>query len=202
MLGSIYFLIFAYRLLPNIDFSEHKNSQFFRPTSREHTYLQIELCMKMRTQYIALVLFVCTLASCSKESGETTNIIEAENAVEVEQELLNTVNDHRVALGFNSLEFSAIAYQHANAHTDYMIAKGSINHDNFSTRASDISSKKNAEFVAENVAKDYNTGQQAFEGWLNSSSHKKTMEGEFTHTAVSVKKDANGNFYFTQMFFR
>ena len=158
--------------------------------------------MKMRTQYVALVLFVCTMASCSKEAVETANIIEAENAIEVEQELLNTVNEHRLTLGHNSLDFSSIAYEHANAHTDYMIAKGSINHDNFSTRASDISLKVDAEFVAENVAKDYSNAQEAFQGWLNSSSHKKTMEGEFTHTAVSVKKDANGNLYFTQMFFR
>ena len=158
--------------------------------------------MKMRKHYVALVLFVCTMASCSKDSVETTNIIEAENAKEVEQELLNAVNEHRVAMGRNSLEFNAVAYSHANAHTDYMLAKGTINHDNFSTRASDISSQVNAEFVAENVAKDYATASQAFQGWLSSSSHKKTMEGEFTHTAVSVKEDTNGTLYFTQIFYR
>lgn len=158
--------------------------------------------MKMRMQYIALVLFVCTLASCSKESVETIDIIEAENAKEVEQELLNVVNDHRTSLGQNALEFSSIAYDYANAHSDYMVAKGTINHDNFSKRASDISSQVDAEFVAENVAKDYVTASEAFEGWLNSTSHKNTMEGEFTHTAVSAKKDADGNLYFTQIFFR
>ena len=83
-----------------------------------------------------------------------------------------------------------------------MISKGSISHDNFSARASNIASEVGAEYVAENVAKDYDTAVTAFENWLASSSHKKTMEGEFTHTAVSVKKDADGNFYFTQLFFR
>ena len=158
--------------------------------------------MKMRTHYIALVLFVCTLASCSKESVETTDIIETENVTEIENELLNVVNQHRISLGQNSLEFNSLAYSHANAHTDYMVAKGTINHDNFSKRASDISSQVDAEFVAENVAKDYVTASEAFEGWLNSSSHKQTMEGEFTHTAVSAKKDTDGNLYFTQIFFR
>lgn len=160
--------------------------------------------MQMRTQYIALVLFVCTLASCSKESAGTTdtNIIEAKNATEVEQELLNTVNDHRLSLGHNALEYNSVAYTYANAHNDYMIAKGAINHDNFSKRASDISAQVNAEFVAENVAKDYSSASEAFKGWLNSSSHRKTMEGDFTHTAVSVKKDAEGKLYFTQIFFR
>ena len=158
--------------------------------------------MKMRTQCIALVLFVFTLASCSKESVETIDIIEAENAKEVEQELLNVVNDHRISIGQNALEFNSVAYFHANAHNDHMMAKGAINHDNFSKRASDISSEVNAEFIAENVAKDYYTASEAFQGWLNSATHKKTLEDNFTHTAVSVKKNSDGTLYFTQIFFR
>ncbi len=158
--------------------------------------------MKMRTQFIALVLFVCTLASCSKESLEPANIIEAENAKEVEEELLGVVNNHRISIGQNVLEFSAVAYEFANEHNDYMISIGSINHDNFSSRASKISSQIGAELVAENVAKDYDNAVEAFQGWYNSSSHKKTMEGNFTHTAVSVKINESGNYYFTQIFFR
>lgn len=158
--------------------------------------------MKMRTHYVALVLFVCTLASCSKESVQTTNIIEAENAREVEQELLVIVNDHRISLGQSTLEFSDVAYEYANEHNDYMISLGDINHHNFSSRASKISSQIGAEYVAENVAKDYDSAVEAFQGWLNSTSHKKTMEGDFTHTAVSVKINASGDFYFTQIFFR
>jgi len=156
----------------------------------------------MRTQLIALVLFVCTIASCSKESLETANIIEAENAKEIENELLSVVNEHRISIGQNELEFSAVAYDYANQHNDYMISIGSINHDNFSSRASKISSTIGAELVAENVAKDYDDAVEAFQGWYNSSSHKKTMEGDFTHTAVSVKVNDAGKFYFTQIFFK
>lgn len=158
--------------------------------------------MKMRLCRIALVLFVTLGASCTKESLDTTDIPTAENNVAVENELLSVVNDHRIALGFNALEFSQEAYNHANTHNEYMISKGGLSHDNFSARASSIASELGAEFVAENVAKDYNSAAGAFEKWLSSSSHKKTMEGEFTHTAVSVKVDPNGTFYFTQLFFR
>lgn len=158
--------------------------------------------MKMRTHYVALFLFVCTLASCSKESIENTSIVEAENAKEVEVELLAVVNDHRISLGQPALDFSKVAYEYANQHNDYMISKGTINHDNFSSRASKISSQVSAEFVAENVAKDYINAAEAFQGWLNSSSHKKTMEGDFSHTAVSVKINDAGKLYFTQIFFR
>jgi len=153
--------------------------------------------------FLAGLVWVAT--SCTKESIENVNVgsfPKAENVVAVEQELLLAVNDHRAALGQTVLEYSAVAHKYADNHNDYMIAKGDLSHDNFSARASSISSEVNAEYVAENVAKDYDNAQEALEGWLNSSSHKKTMEGEFTHTAVSVKKDANGNFYFTQLFYR
>lgn len=152
---------------------------------------------------VALVLFVTTLASCTKDSPlESTDITVAQNVIEVENQLLGVVNDHRVSLGTSLLQFSAVAYEYANAHNDYMISKGSLSHDNFSSRASKISSEANAKAVAENVAKDYSDAAQAFEGWLNSSSHRTTMEGDFTHTAVSVKKNAAGDYYFTQLFFK
>ena len=158
--------------------------------------------MKMRLRFALSVLFVFVAYSCSKEAISNTDIPKAENAVQVEQELLGIVNTHRLSLGYSELQYSAVAYEYANSHTDYMIAKGSISHDNFSARASNISSETNAQAVAENVAKDYDTAAKAFESWLASSSHRKTMEGDFTHTAVSVKKDAGGNFYFTQLFYR
>ena len=158
--------------------------------------------MKIRLPFAFLVLFVCFLGSCSKESLDNTNSLEAKNAIEVENELLDIVNDHRLSLGYTSLEFSAIAYEYANKHNDHMIATGNLSHDGFTSRASSISSEVNAEFVAENVAKDYPSAILAFENWLASTDHKKTMEGDFSHTAVSVKKNAQGKLYFTQLFYR
>jgi uncharacterized protein YkwD len=158
--------------------------------------------MKMRLPIAVLVLFVLLAGSCSTESIQNTTIPSSENAVLVEQALLDIVNDHRISLGYSSLLFSEVAYEYANTHTDYMIAKGSLSHDNFSSRASKISSEVDAEYVAENVAKDYPDAATALENWLQSPNHRKTIEGEFTHTAVSVKKDASGKLYFTQLFYR
>ncbi|MGB5820465.1 MAG: CAP domain-containing protein [Saonia sp.] len=161
--------------------------------------------MKMKMPHVALVLLVYMISSCSSEPLDTTTdvgIEEAANIVAVEQELLNLVNDHRISLDQTALKFSSVAYKYANDHTDYMISKGSLSHDNFSARASGISSQVNAESVAENVAKEYSNASEAFQGWLNSPAHKKTMEGDFTDTAVSVKKDNDGNFYFTQLFYK
>ncbi len=158
--------------------------------------------MKMRLHHAMAVLFVLLAYSCTKEGNTDISIPEAQNVVAFEKELLNIVNAHRADQGTPALEFSAVAYEYANTHTDYMINKGSLSHDNFSSRASSLTSATNAEAVAENVAKDYATASAAFEGWLNSSSHRNTLEGNFTHTAISVKKDSQGNYYYTQLFYR
>lgn len=156
----------------------------------------------MRLLYAVPVFLLLFLGSCTSDSLEETPVLEAENVITIEQDLLDIVNEHRLTLNTNALEFSNIAYKYANIHTDYMIAKGSISHDNFSSRATNINSEVEVEMVAENVAKDYQSAIDAFQGWYTSSSHKKTMEGDFTHTGISVKKDEQGNFYFTQLFYK
>jgi uncharacterized protein YkwD len=158
--------------------------------------------MKMRLLCGLSVLFVLVASSCSKEAFADTDVPKAENAVQVEQELLGIVNTHRASQGYSALQFSEGAYHSANNHTDYMIAKGDISHDNWESRASKIASEVDAKAVGENVAKDYSGANEAFANWLASTAHRQTMEGDFTHTAVSVKKDTAGNFYFTQLFYR
>lgn len=158
--------------------------------------------MKMRLLYAVPVFLLLFLGSCTSDSLEETPVLEAENVITIEQDLLDIVNEHRLTLDTNTLEFSDVAYKYANIHTDYMIAKGSISHDNFSSRATNINSEVSVEMVAENVAKDYQTAKDAFQGWYTSSTHKKTMEGDFTHTAISVKKDKQGYYYFTQLFYK
>lgn len=158
--------------------------------------------MKMRLLYAVPVFLLLFLGSCTSGSLEETPVLEAENVITIEQDLLDIVNEHRLTLDTNTLEFSDVAYKYANIHTDYMIAKGSISHDNFSSRATNINSEVSVEMVAENVAKDYQTAKDAFQGWYTSSTHKKTMEGDFTHTAISVKKDKQGYYYFTQLFYK
>ena len=58
-----------------------------------------------------------------------------------------------------------------------------------------------AKAVSENVARNHDTAAKAMQGWLESESHKKTMEGNYTHTAISIKEDSQGNLYYTQLFY-
>jgi len=157
--------------------------------------------MKMKMQQALMVLFIGLALSCSKEPAETEVIPVAENVPSVESELLDLVNTYRASLGSSPLSFSQVAYDYANEHTDYMVSTGTISHYNFSARASSIAKAVDAQAVAENLAKDYPSAQKALEGWLASDSHRKTMEGDFSHTAISVKRSSNGTLYFTQLFY-
>ena len=157
--------------------------------------------MKMKLQQAALELFIVLAVSCSKESEEPSVAPVSFSATEVESELFQLVNDHRASMGYAPLSYSQVAYDYASQHTEYMIATGTLSHDNFSARASGIAEEVQVRAVSENVARDYSSALTALEGWLNSESHRKTMEGEFSHSAVSVKKDSEGTLYFTQLFY-
>ena len=83
-----------------------------------------------------------------------------------------------------------------------MVSEGEISHDNFDRRASDLSVKANANYVSENVGRYFTTAKGLINAWIQSPTHKKVMEGEFTHTAVSVKIDNDGVWYATQLFYK
>ena len=158
--------------------------------------------MKMKSLLVRGVFLLLFVACSKNEPAVPPEVNSVANIKTIEDELLGIVNTHRESLGYTSLQYSAVAYQYASTHTDYMISQGNLSHDNFGARASDISSLTDAEMVAENVAKDYADAAAAFQGWLKSADHRKTMEGNFTHTAVSVKKDAQGTIFYTQLFYR
>jgi uncharacterized protein YkwD len=155
----------------------------------------------MRLQQAILILFSALALSCTKDASNPIEGPKGVNLKSMESEVLALVNDHRVSRGLSPLEFSEVAYHYANEHNDYMIATGTLSHHNFTARATGIASEADAKAVSENVAKDYPSAALAIEGWLNSESHRKTMEGDFSHTAVSVKKDSEGNLFYTQLFF-
>jgi uncharacterized protein YkwD len=166
----------------------------------------------MKLQYTFLFLFIAALTSCTSPSiqeeealfeNEDTSIENVEvNASTIENQVFDAVNNHREEMGLTKLTFSNEAYKYADEHNEYMIAKGKISHDNFNSRANNLANETGATVVKENVAKNYPKAEQAMNGWLNSLSHKNTIEGDFTHTTISVKADEKGKLYYTQLFFK
>jgi len=157
-------------------------------------------------------LIAVALSSCSKyeltelntsqvEISSDNRLLAATNIQSAsENELLTLVNGYRISINKDTLSFNDVVYYYASEHTKYMISEGQISHAKFGNRAEKISKKVGAKFVAENVAKEYPDMDLAFEGWLESPAHRKNIEGDYTHTAISVIRNKNGKFYFTQMF--
>ncbi|SNY94799.1 CAP domain-containing protein [Flagellimonas pacifica] len=167
----------------------------------------------MKKLYFAFlaVALIFSLSTCSKTSNnEEEKLAEAllgnEKVIidpeKMEGELLDLVNDHRASIGLTKLQANSTSYKYAQEHNDYMISKNKLSHDNFQSRASKIVEEINAVKVGENVARYYSTAELTLQGWLNSSSHKKTIEDSYTHTTLSIELDKNGRAYFTQIFIR
>nr|WP_299386660.1 CAP domain-containing protein [Allomuricauda sp.] len=153
------------------------------------------------------VLTMCSTPSSVEEENEVAeSLLESEKVTidpsEMESELVTLVNEHRVSIGASTLQSSPSSYVHAKNHNNYMISKNKLSHDNFDDRATQIASEINAVQVSENVARYFSTAEKTLEGWLKSSSHKNTLEGDFTHTTLSVQLDKEGRAYFTQIFMR
>ena len=165
----------------------------------------------MKLQNIFFVLIIAAFTSCTSPSIQEEALFENDNtslenvevnASTIEVEVLEIINAHREELGLTTLSFSNEAYKYAAEHNDHMIAEGKTSHDNFNERASKLANETGATVVKENVARNFPKAEQAVNGWLNSQSHKNTIEGDFTHTTISVKADEKGKLYYTQLFFK
>lgn len=155
---------------------------------------------------LLFVLNQCSTASPEEEQGYTEAQFGNEKVtidpVILEDDIVDLVNQHRNSIGLNPLQDNPASYKYAEEHNDYMISQNKLSHDNFESRATKIAEESHAVSVSENVARYYTTAQKTLEGWLNSSSHKQAMEGDYTHTTLSVQLDKEGRPYYTQIFLK
>lgn len=166
----------------------------------------------MKSTFIYSALILALLSSCSKNQNSTdyeenseyiltkNTLASSKNHSTIEAELFQLINNYRIELGLNELVFENATYYYASLHTNYMISKKNTSHDNFSKRAEYISEQLDADFVSENVARNYETIEDAFAAWLKNPGHKKNIEGNFIYSAISINQDNNGEYYFTQIF--
>ncbi|WP_442266304.1 CAP domain-containing protein [Tenacibaculum sp. ZS6-P6] len=157
---------------------------------------------------IKTLFFICCLAffSCSfnEENVDTRdqNLENPTNEIEYETQILNLLNKHRIDNGLSPLEILDIIKTQTDAHTDYMISKGDISHDNFSDRSNYLQQNVDAKNIAENVAYGYGNAQSLVNGWINSNGHRRNIEGDFTHFNLTAKKNDNGTWYYTNIFIK
>lgn len=167
----------------------------------------------MKFRHLTVLILLALVASCTSSSSvseEEELFEEITLATEDFQDLItddelvlfDLVNAYRASIGLNELTFSVAAYPDAEEHTGFMIMEDMISHKNFNARANSIAEKTNATYIAENVAKNYPTPEEALEGWLASPAHKNTIEGDFNHTSISIKKNGLDKLFYTQIFFK
>lgn len=156
------------------------------------------------------MILLLTAASCSKDEDvvvqEANYSIDLNLANETDWEMANEilvlVNEHRTSLNLRDIKRDQqYASAYAVDHTKYMIDMSAINHDNFSIRSRALKDR-GAASVGENVAKGYTTARNVVNAWLNSPSHRDVIEGNYTHSGFGVITDAEGKYYFTQLFYR
>ncbi len=119
----------------------------------------------------------------------------------VANELVLLVNNHRASIGKSLLKRSETADKLAAQHAEYMVANKGVNHDNYDLRWEILEKKENAEEVTENIGFDV-SAKKALSACLQSAWLKANVEGDFTHTGIAVKKDSEGRYYYTQIFYK
>ena len=161
------------------------------------------------TKYLPLLALMAllTFSSCSTEDFPEDNIdaISLQYAPapkQIEIEILELINEHRLGLGLNTLKSLNIVKSVAFTHTDYMVEVNNISHDNFYQRKNSLVQNANAKVVSENVAYAYSTAQSVVNAWINSDSHRENIEGDFTDFEVSAEQNKEGKWFYTNIFIK
>ncbi len=163
----------------------------------------------LMTSLLAMVL--CTTISCSKDEGVTTEPetnysidlnLANETDWQMANEILFYVNEYRNSKGLSELKKDQqYASAYAVDHTKHMIQQAEISHDNFGTRVKALK-ERGAVSVGENVGFGYTKAEDLVNAWINSSSHRTILEGDYTHSGFGVMQSNSGKYYFTQLFYR
>lgn len=162
--------------------------------------------MKNVINLFALLLPILVLTSCSSdaESVESTAVETAKTYTHdaTELELLDLVNAYRVENGLNALQIIQHISYKSEEHNNYMIATNTVSHDNFSSRKANLEQVVGAVRVGENVAYGFSTPQATLNAWIASEGHRVNLLGNYTHFGLSIRENADGRKYYTNIFVR
>lgn len=166
--------------------------------------------MKLAISRLFLLFSLASiLNSCSPDSSptretatQTSQTIPAYDYNSLENETLALINSHRTKMGLKALEKNNYASFKSEEHDNYMITNNVVNHDFFSTRSQNIIETLGAKKVGENIAYNYSTPQSALVAWLDSPTHKSCIEGDYTHFGISIRLNAEGKKYYTNIFIK
>ncbi len=164
------------------------------------------LKMNRFTSLLIVFCIAISFTSCSTdnidEKFEDTSSVVIPEAKQIEIEILELINQHRITVGLNVLGNNNLIKGQAYSHTDYMVNINEVNHDNFYSRKNYLVNNANALKVSENVAYGFSSASSVVNAWLNSEGHKENIEGDFTDFEISAELGANNKWYFTNIFIK
>ncbi len=157
---------------------------------------------------LSLALGLASVACWAAGAGEPARGAKGKLKLEPEEErALELVNQARVKAKLPALKVNALLTEVARKHSANMARQGKLEHK---LDGKDLEARLEAagyrwlgfgENIAFSKRKTRAAGDEAFETWMNSKSHRENvLEAEFTETGVGVARDARGEAYFTQVF--
>jgi uncharacterized protein YkwD len=169
-----------------------------------------------------LIYFSCIIfftLSCGKDSGnskstdvsiETKEVLTSSQdetqispVLSVEEKYLNLLNEYRAKLNLKSLKLSEninnVCYGHSSNMANKKVWFG---HTGFSSRCSELKNYfPQMNLCGEVVANGQDDEEEVLKAWINSYSHRLTLEGDrYTHTGIAWSEDSSGKKYWTQIF--
>ncbi len=136
------------------------------------------------------------LAAVAADSDRTPS------AEQLESQILHLINEYRDSLDLGDLTLDSRLTRQARAHSRRMAAgEVDFGHDGFEDRIekSGIKIASAAENVGTNLGMDDPAGS-AVRAWLNSSGHRKNIEGRYNLTGIGAARARDGSWFFTQLF--
>lgn len=151
---------------------------------------------------LAMLTFSCSTDDFQEDKIDQTALKNAPAAKVIELEILELINNYRIGMDLAPLNNLSIIKSVAFTHTDYMVSINQVSHDNFYQRKTSLVQNASASKVSENVAYAYSSADSVVKAWLNSPSHKATIEGDFTDFDISAERNSEGKWYFTNIFIK
>lgn len=120
----------------------------------------------------------------------------------LQNQILVLVNKYRADHNLPPLELLNTINIAAEKHSENMANKRvAFGHDGFDERIDGLlDAIKGSTAAAENVAYGPATAEEVVKMWINSSGHRKNIEGSFNLTGIGIAEDKNGRPYYTQIF--
>lgn len=154
----------------------------------------------MKTFFILLVLF--GLAACGKNNSSDSKPDRTINPV-TENKYFTLVNNYRKSIGLKPLKYLNTIEIEALDHSVDMANGAVFGHAGFKGRCARLRGATGANACGEIVAFGQKTPEAVLRSWLNSPSHRMSIENpDWTHTGVGLATNANGRPYWTQMFLK